>query len=320
MSITIKIALIVALAGLAVGVPVAASANHPLRSLSAPARLTMIAPLGGVGPGTSAQTAAAARTCVKYATRAGWPNNGYYAGDLVTAAAICVAESAGDPSRFVCDDANGKIVGSGDYVPGQPVPCPSPQTVSYDRGLWQLNSVNAAGVSDPCAFNPVCNAGKAYLFSQRGTDFMPWSSYDQDVYTPYIDPVQAVVSTLGGGTVTSAELGECLAPAKSSVNAAVVVVNCGDGGTLQQWLTGGGKLRSGSVCATIGSNPPTHPDVVLRRCSTSRSQSWSRYGRYELRDLADGKCLTDPNGNLTAGTKVDVTACANSKDQTWWLP
>jgi hypothetical protein len=312
-SLPTKITLVLAVATVAAGVPAIASANHP--NAPAPERLTIVAPIAGVGPTSPAQAATAAATCAKYAARAGWANNGYYSGDLVTAAAICVAESAGDPKRITCNNGTTPPP-SGDY-PG--FTCPS-NTTSYDRGLWQLNSVNASKVSNACAFNPVCNADRAYHFSQRGTDFEPWSSYDLDVYTPAIDPVQAAVTKLTSGTVTSAELGECLAPTKSAANANVVVVNCGSGGAVQQWLTAGGKLKSGSVCAAIGLSPPDHPNVVLRRCAPTKSQAWSVFGRDELRNAADGQCLTDPNGSLKGGTRVDVTRCANLKDQTWWLP
>ncbi len=63
------------------------------------------------------------------------------------------------------------IIGQGTVSPGHPVKCPA-GTVSYDRGLWQLNTASTK-LSDKCAFNAGCNAEKAYLFSQRGTDFTP---------------------------------------------------------------------------------------------------------------------------------------------------
>ena len=232
-----------------------------------------------------------------------------------------MAESAGDPLLYVCDE-NETVVGQGDYVSGQPVDCPG-GTTSYDRGLWQLNSVYASGVSDACAFAVVCNAGQAYLFSQRGTDFEPWSSYDQDTYSQFIDAAQAAVTKLTSGTVTSALLGECLTQSKSAANAPVVIVNCGSGGTTQQWTVTGGELRSGSVCASIGSKG-TNPLVVLRKCANSKSQQWAAYGRAQLRNAADGKCLTIPGSSLASGTKVDVTPCQSPaggpKAQIWWLP
>lgn len=278
------------------------------------APLPMVAPLPAHGPTTAAQLTTAAALCARYATRAGWANNGYFAGDLTTAAAVCVAESAGDPKLIVCDK-NGTTDGSGDY-PG--FTCPTDAT-SYDRGLWQLNSVYSSDVSNRCAFNPVCNAGAAYLKSGRGTSFSRWSSYAQDVYARYIDAAQKAVTDLHRGTVTSALLGECL-QAKSRVGARVVIANCGSGGTIQQWIVRGGKLRSGSVCAAITSISAASPGVVLRRCAAQKVQQWTVTGRFELRNRGDRKCLTDPGSSLTAGTKVIVTRCVNAKNQTWWRP
>ncbi len=49
-------------------------------------------------------------------------------------------------------------------------------------------------------------------------------------------------------------------------------------------------------------------------------QQWSVTGRNELRNRADGKCLTDPNCSLTAqALQVNATRCVNAKNQTWWL-
>jgi hypothetical protein len=324
LSLLAKVAVPVAVAGLAIAMPAYASSEHGVNGAGADPVATshqpvMIAPVPGIAPRTAAQAATASSTCVRYATRAGWANNGYFAGDLVTAAAICVAESTGDQNLYVCDNAAGQVVGHGDFGQGKPVKCPA-GTTSYDRGLWQLNTAVPGAVSDTCAFNPVCNARTAYLASGRGTTFAPWSSYDQDVYTPYIDPVQGIVTELTSGTVTSALLGECLVQARSAVGAKVEIANCGGGAATQQWIISGGKLRSGSVCATISSTSAASPGVVLRRCATQMIQTWRVFGRSELRNAGDGKCLTEPNPKLTAGTPVIVTRCANAKNQTWWLP
>jgi hypothetical protein len=275
----------------------------------------LVAPLAAGRHLSHAQAVTASATCLRYASGAGWADNGHFSGDLVTATAVCVSESRGDPNLIVCDNGSGKIVGQGDYPA---FTCPEPATVSYDRGLWQLNTAVPGAVSNTCAFNPVCNAGAAYLASQRGTDFAPWASYDQDFYARYIDPVQMRVNALTAGTVASAELGECLAQGRSVAGAKVVIVNCGSGSARQQWSFGGGKLRSGALCAAIASLTRT-PGVVLARCARGkRQQEWKVAGRFELRNVADGKCLTDPGGNLTAGTQVRATRCANAKDQTWW--
>ena len=319
----VKLAIPAAAAGVAIAVPVEAShASAPPSSQGAPAPAAaapvMISPLLGIAPKTAAQAATASSTCARYTTGAGWARNGYFAGDLVTAAAICVAESTGDPKLYVCDNASGQVIGHGEYT-GQPVTCPA-GTVSYDRGLWQLNSAVSGAVNDPCAFNPVCNAKTAYLASGRGTSFAPWSSYDQDVYTKSIDPAQTAVTHLTAGTVTSAMLGECLVHSKQAAGARVVIANCGPGSASQQWAVSGGKLRSGSLCAAISSTSAAGPGVVLRRCASQKIQQWSVAGRDELRNKADRKCLTDPSGSLQAGTQVKAARCVNAKDQAWWLP
>ncbi len=334
-----KLVVPVAAAGVAIAVPAEAASTaspasgpaqpspaqqqpaqqQPARQQPARQRPAMISPLLGIAPKTAAQAATASSTCARYATGAGWAGNGYFAGDLVTAAAICVAESTGDPKLYVCDNAAGQVVGHGDFVSGQPVKCPA-GTVSYDRGLWQLNTAVPGAVSDSCAFNPVCNAKTAYLASGRGTSFAPWSSYDQDVYTPFIDPAQTAVTRLTAGTVTSALLGECLVRAKQAVGGKVVIANCGSGAANQQWSVSGGKLRSGTLCAAISATSAASPGVVLRRCASQKIQQWSVAGRNELRNKADGKCLTDPGSSLTAGTQVKAAKCVNAKNQTWWLP
>jgi hypothetical protein len=310
-----RAALVTVAALLAVALPGSASGARPLAGPHRSPVPALVAPLAAGGHLSPARAATASATCLRYASGAGWADNGYYAGDLVTATAVCVSESRGDPNLIVCDNSSGKIVGQGDYPAFS---CPEPATVSYDRGLWQLNTAVPGAVGNKCAFNPVCNAGAAYLASQRGTDFTPWASYDQDIYARYIDPVQIRVIALASGAVTSAELGECLARARSVSGAKVVVVNCGNGSARQQWSVSGGKLKAGSLCAAIASLTRT-PGVVLARCARGkRQQEWRVAGRHELRNVADGKCLTDPGGSLTAGTQVRAARCANAKDQTWW--
>lgn len=281
----------------------------------------MVAPVPGIaphGPQAAALAGRAAQTCAAYAARAGFADNGYYSGDLVTATAICVAESTGDPKLYVCDD-NGAVVGHGDYNGTKPA-CPA-RTTSYDRGLWQLNSKHMANVSDQCAFNPVCNAMRAYRnASVFGETFARWSSYDQDSYAGFIDPAQKAATALGTGTVTSAELSECLAWTRHAAGGKVVVANCGGGAASEQWSVTGGKLRAGKLCAAIASATARNPGIVLYPCAARKTQRWVTFGRDELRNAADGRCLTDPNGSGVAGTQVDVTFCANAKQQTWWLP
>jgi hypothetical protein len=307
-------------AGVTVVLPALASGTRQAvsHSTASPraAHIAMIAPVRWRGRLSAAATGRAVKTCVYYATRAGWADNGYYAGDLVTAATICVAESGGDPNLIVCDNKAGGITGQGNYPKFS---CPK-GTVSYDRGLWQLNTIGAKGASTKCAFSPVCNAGFAYEASDLGISFSPWSSYDNGEYAaPFLDLVQAAVTKQTTGTVTSALLGECLAQSRPVLGAKVVIVNCGSGTTVQLWSVAGGKLASGSRCAAVASGRG-QAGVVLARCGRQRAQDWVAFGRDELRNAADGKCLTDPNSSLNTGTQVTVGSCADAKNQTWWVP
>jgi hypothetical protein len=97
----------------------------------------------------------------------------------------------------------------------------------------------------------------------------------------------------------------------------VVVANCGTGATSELWSLAGGKLKAGSLCAATSSGHK--PVLVLRACGRARAQDWAVFGRYELRNAATGRCLTEPGSSLAAGTQVDVTDCANAKDQTWFV-
>jgi hypothetical protein len=313
---SIRVAAIVTVPLLASASPAGTGTGHvTAKTLTTPG---LISPNSLSGMPSAVLAGKATTSCLRFATRAGWPNNGYFGGALVTATAICVAESRGNPGFYVCDNAAGNIIGQGTFSPGHPVRCPA-GTKSYDRGLWQLNS-KTAKTTDKCAFNAGCNAGQAYLFSQRGTSFTPWSSYDNDVYARFIDDAQTAINGLRTGTVTSAELGECLAVGKAASNAKLIIVNCGDGASTEQWTVAGGKLKLGSHCAAITSRTAAKSGVVLTRCANAKNQDWTSFGRFELRNAADGKCLTDPGGNLKTGTAADVAKCTNAKPQTWWLP
>ncbi len=319
---TAAAAIAVGTAGVAIVGPALASTpqrtapRSPATPGSAGRPALIVAPIASGIRLSPAAAGKATSTCVFYAAKAGWPNNGYFGGDLVTAATICVAESGGNPALYVCDK-NNQPIGHGNFVPGKPVKCPA-GTTSYDRGLWQLNSVAAKSVSNKCAFDPMCNAGQAYLFSNRGISFDPWSSYDQATYAPpFLDLVQGAVTRHLSGTVTSALLGECLGQGKAVAGASVVIANCGSGAASQLWSFAGGKLKAGQRCAAT-SVSGRKTVVVLRSCAKQKSQTWTEFGRFELRNSADGKCLTDPGSSLVSGTAVDVTSCANAKDQTWW--
>jgi hypothetical protein len=252
----------------------------------------------------AAQATSAAQQCASYATAAGWANNG----SLVTASAVCVAESGGRPAVYYCD-ATGQ---DGVYPP---VSCPG----IYDRGLWQLDSAGQPGTSDGCAFDAQCNADAAYTVSARGRTFAAWATYTNGSYADYIRAAQLAVDSLRTGTVPSAVLGACLASARYAQNAPVVIGACGTGARQQQWTAPGHTIRSGNLCVAVAS-PAAYARIRMRWCDGLNWQEWTRSGTGQLRNALSGQCLRDPGGSLVAGSRVTVAPCAASARQTWWLP
>ena len=251
----------------------------------------------------AAQVAAAAQTCTSYAAAAGWANNG----SLVTASAVCMAESGGQASVYYCH-ATGH---DGAYPP---VACAG----IYDRGLWQLDSAGQSGTADACAFTPQCNANVAYAVSDRGTNFAAWSVYANGGYARYVGDAQEAVSALVSGTVASGILGVCLARRQYAGNAPVVTGSCGTGVRQQQWSTLGGTIRRGQLCAAPASTA-ANAIVWLRWCDGLTWQQWTQSPTGQLRNTLTGGCLSDPGGSRVPGTRVTVAPCAADPTLTWWL-
>jgi hypothetical protein len=269
--------------------------------------LASLAPHGAAGPMTFQQIATAAQTCAGYAAAAGWANNGNFGGNLVTATAVCVAESGGNATIYYCD-GNGTV---GTYPP---VRCPGG---SYDRGLWQVNSKAWPQVTDACAFQPTCNANAAYAISAQGATFSPWAVYDSTGYVRYLGPAQTAVNGLDSGAIVSAAFGVCATRSGTAAGAAVVVGGCGRSLPSQQWTITGDTLRGGTLCLTAGSGQPA---VTASTCTGDDSQSWEVHGAGQLRNAQTGRCLRDVNANHAAGTPLALAPCSRTRGKTWWLP
>jgi hypothetical protein len=254
----------------------------------------------------AAQASSAAQACAQYATYAGWRNNAR-TGSLVTASAICVAESGGRPTVYYCNPT-----GQDGYYP--PVNCSG----LYDRGLWQIDSQAWASIADTCAFNAHCNAQAAYRISQAGLNFNPWATYTSGVYGNYLGAAQSAVSALRTGTVASGVLGVCLSRARYGQDAPAITAKCGNG-THEQWGISGTTIRDGIYCLAVSSRA-SYANVWLRRCDGLTWQQWAPQGNGELRNVLSGRCLRDPGGTLTPGTQVTVGICTTQKARTWWLP
>ncbi len=256
---------------------------------------------------TRAQAAAAAQTCVRYATAAGWANNARN-GSLVVASAICMAESAGRATVYYCSTS-----GQDGYYP--PVSC----TGTYDRGLWQISNQAWANIPDTCAFSSRCNADGGYVISRDGQSFTPWATYTSGVYSHYLAGAQAAVSSLHVGTVPSGVPGVCLSRVKYAQGADAVTTACGSGTRRQQWGISGQTIRDGRYCLAVAS-AAGNASVVLSACDGSSAQQWAAQGNGELRNAGSARCLRDPGASTTVGTAVDVGSCSTAPSRLWWVP
>ena len=298
------------------------ASRHPVRAVAGAAggvsggvpqpgpvmRPASVAPRGAFNRILSAQQAAsAAQACAGYATYAGWTNNAS-SNDLVTASAICVAESGGQPTVYYCNPT-----GQDGYYP--PVNCSG----MYDRGLWQIDNQAWTSINDTCAFTAKCNADGAYTISQRGASFSPWATYTSGAYSNYLTEAQSAVRALRGGTVPSGVAGVCLSRAAYVQNAAAVTSTCGSGAGRQQWRIAGHAIRDGDYCLAVASAAKTAA-VRLRQCNRSSYQQWTALGNGLLRNTLGGRCLRDPNSTLAPGTPVNVGSCIAAASRVWWLP
>ncbi len=226
-------------------------------------RPASVAPRGAFDRILSAQQAAsAAQACAGYATYAGWTNNASN-GDLVTASAICVAESGGRPTVYYCNPT-----GQDGYYP--PVNCSG----MYDRGLWQIDNQAWTSITDTCAFAAKCNADGAYAISQRGVSFSPWATYTSHVYANYLTAAQSAVRALRGG-IRDGDY--CLAVASPAKTAAVRLRRC-NASSYQQWTAlGNGLLRnalSGRCLRDPNSTVTPGTPVNVGSCILTASRLW----------------------------------------------
>ena len=271
-------------------------------------RPASVAPRGAFGRILNArQAVTAAQACAGYATYAGWTNNSSHS-DLVTASAICMAESGGQPTVYYCNPTR-----KDGYYP--PVTCSG----VYDRGLWQIDNQAWASITNTCAFTAKCNADGAYAISQNGTSFSPWATYTSGTYSNYLSVAQAAITAMRGGTVPSGVAGVCLSRAAYAQDAPVITSTCGSGAGRQQWHIGRHAVRDGKYCLAVAS-PSSTAATHLRRCNGSAYQQWTALGNGLLRNTLAGRCLRNPDSTITPGTQVNVGSCVAAASRVWWLP
>ncbi|MER6100747.1 transglycosylase SLT domain-containing protein, partial [Streptomyces sp. NPDC001728] len=146
------------------------------RSSRAPHRviLSTLASLllaAGILVGASPAYAAPSDLCAQTGYTAGFRGDG-----LVTAVAVALAESSCNPSAY--------------NVTNNTPP-------STDRGLWQINDYWHPEVNDACAYDPQCNANAAFAISSGGTNWQPWSTFNQGAHRRHLDEARAAVDRLG---------------------------------------------------------------------------------------------------------------------------
>ncbi|MFE6489495.1 hypothetical protein ACFVGN_42115, partial [Streptomyces sp. NPDC057757] len=147
------------------------------RARRAPRRvlLSALTALGVAAGLTAGATPAPAATGIDLCAEVGY-NAGFRGDALVTAIAVGMAESSCNPSAS--------------NVQNNTPP-------SRDRGLWEINDYWHPEVSDACAFDAQCNANAAYRISNGGTNWQPWSTYNQRAHERYLGAAQAAVDRLG---------------------------------------------------------------------------------------------------------------------------
>jgi Lysozyme like domain len=92
-------------------------------------------------------------------------NAGFQGDDLITAIAVALAESSGNPN------ANGDLT----ITPGGSV------------GLWQINLKAHPEFAGEDLTDPQTNANAAYsVYQAAGNSFSPWSTYSSGAYEAYM--------------------------------------------------------------------------------------------------------------------------------------
>jgi hypothetical protein len=100
-----------------------------------------------------------------YASSAGFSGD-----DLVTAIAVALAESSGNPNAYNPEIAAGTPSGKGSY------------------GLWQIYLKAHPEFEGRNLYDPQTNAIAAYsVYRGRGGNFLPWSTFKNGAYMSHLD-------------------------------------------------------------------------------------------------------------------------------------
>lgn len=103
-------------------------------------------------------------------------NAGFSGDDLVTAVAIALAESGGNPSAYNPETAAGTPKGQGSY------------------GLWQIYRKAHPEFATWDLNDPQTNANAAFSVYSAAGGFSPWSTWNNGAYVAKLDDAQSAVS------------------------------------------------------------------------------------------------------------------------------
>lgn len=161
--------------------------------------------------------------------------------DALTAFAVALAESGGDPTRTNTHNTNGTI----------------------DYGLFQINSVHSALLTGANWQDAQTNAHMAYtLYTAAGNKFTPWAAFNNGSFAGFLARAQAAAKTNANTPVPSAG-DTATAPATPSDPNAAAVATVTSAGTWQRigmFLAGGALIlifmvsviKNTSVGKTVG--------------------------------------------------------------------
>lgn len=94
---------------------------------------------------------------------------GFQGDDLVTAVAIALAESGGNPNAYNPETAAGTPEGQGSY------------------GLWQIYLKAHPEFAATDLYDPDLNAEAAFSIYNAAGGFSPWSTYNSGAYQSYLE-------------------------------------------------------------------------------------------------------------------------------------
>jgi hypothetical protein len=272
-----------------------------------------------LGPGLRAAPASipasAVQNCAKVAAKAGFSYaataDGY--AQIVVAVSIAMAESSCNP--------NARLVNTNGCV---------------DRGLWQIDNCAWPNVSNACAYQVQCNADAAFDISDHGSDWGPWSTFQEGVWRNYISDAEGAINGFSF-QLKSAGAGTCLeADSKEARDAGVVYQwGCQSGNRYQQWEVVHAGLNNPVLrnegtgfCLDADGGKVGNGDPIFQwKCAaTDHFQEWmfrgsgglSSNAKADILNVAARNCLDADGAKRGNGDPIFQWKCSPSDSMQLW--